>query len=66
MRYGTKKQYTVDLRVDQTPTDSYTIELSERDVSALRDLKSRNGAGMGSIPAEYRAIWKMLNQVSEK
>lgn len=66
MRYGTKKQYTVDLRVDQTPTDSYTIELSERDVSALRDLKSRNGAGMGSIPAENRAIWKMINQVCEK
>ena len=66
MRYGSGNHYEDEWVPDETSFRQYTIELSERDVSALRDLKNRNGAGMGNITVENVAIWKMINQVCEK
>lgn len=66
MRYGSGNHNEEAWVPDETPSRQHAVELSERDVSALRNLKSRNGAGMGNIPAENVAIWKMINQVCEK
>jgi len=61
-----KEEYeTEPLGEDKTPISKYSIELSERDVDALQHLKSRNGAGIESVPVENIALWKMINQVCE-
>ena len=51
---------------DKTPTNSYSIKLSERDIDALQHLKDRNGAGM-TVGGGFQniAIWKIINQVCD-
>ena len=66
MRYGSGNHYKNEWVPDETPSGEYTVELSERDVSVLKALKGRNGAGMTAPPEENIAIWKMINQVCEK
>ena len=57
---------TRDLGPDKTPINKYTVEISERDVAALKALKDRNGAGMyAGTHSENVAIWKLINQVCE-
>jgi len=65
MRYGSGSHNEDEWVPDETPSREHEIELSERDVSALRALKSRNGAGIGNIAVENIAIWKIINQVCE-
>ena len=61
-----KSDDTCDPGTDNTPSHKYIIELSERDVDALRSLKGRNGGGMtATITAERVAIWKAINQICE-
>ena len=58
-------EFKEDLSPDKTPINSYSIKLSERDIKALKRLKSRNGAGIGNIMTENIAIWKMIDQVCD-
>ena len=60
-----EKHKTESLGEDETPIHYYLVELSDRDVDALDHLKGRNGAGIGNIPVENIAVWKMINQVCE-
>ena len=67
MAYGDKKDFNKEVKPDDTPSHQYIIKLSDRDTTALKGLKGRNGAGMtvgGGV--ENIAIWKMINQVCEK
>jgi hypothetical protein len=59
-----EREESKPLKPDNTPVRKYTVELSERDVAALQDLKGRNGASMTTtVQVENIAIWKMINQV---
>ena len=51
---------------DNTVVRQHVIELSKRDTDALENLRSRNGAGIGCIPVENIAIWKVINQICER
>jgi len=65
MPYEREREEAKPLGPDNTFVSKYTVELSERDIGALDDLKSRNGAGIGNIEVESVALWKMINQVCE-
>jgi len=64
MPTGYRKEYEAfPLGPDETSISFYTIGLSKRDVAALRNLKDRNGVGIGNIAVENVAVWKAINQV---
>ena len=66
MAYGNEDDFNRKLKEDETPFQSYTITLSERDLTALSNLKDRNGAGMTvGCPTENIAIWKIIDQICE-
>ena len=50
---------------DHTPICTYHVRLSRRDIEALKRLKGRNGAGLGNLPVENIALWKMINQICD-
>jgi hypothetical protein len=50
---------------DHTPSCTYHVRLSGRDVEALKSLKGRNGAGIDNLQIENIALWKMINQVCD-
>ena len=50
---------------DHSPITMYHVRLSGRDIEALKNLKGRNGAGIGNLQTENIAIWKMIDQVCD-